>query len=57
MNKLEHLQRHKELHAALDELFADYIAHHVTGSGFLQMPLIELINWSSRQAKNPDEIK
>ena len=27
MNKKEHQKRHKELHAALDELVADYSLH------------------------------
>lgn len=50
-----HKARHKELHAALDELFADYISHHPDQSGFLNMPLIDLIDWSYDQTKNPDE--
>jgi len=52
----QHKARHVELHAALDELFADYIGHHPDQHGFLEMPLINLINWSASQAKNPDEI-
>ena len=56
MTTEEHKERHKKLHAALDELFADYIEHHPDQYGFLEMPLINLINWSFSQAKKPDEI-
>jgi hypothetical protein len=48
-----HKQRHKELHHALDELFADYIEQHPDEHNFTQMPLIKLIQWSFAQTKNP----
>jgi len=51
----EHKERHKILHNHLDELFADYIEHHPDEKEFLQMPLINLINWSFEQTKNPTE--
>lgn len=49
----EHKQRHIELHRSLDELFADYMRHHKDQTEFLQMPLIELINWSYSQTIEP----
>ncbi len=51
----KHKARHRELHAALDELFADYIGHHPKQKGFIEMPLIKLIEWSFEQTKNPTE--
>jgi hypothetical protein len=53
----EHKARHVHLHAALDELFADYIEQHPDEHQFTQMPLIKLINWSFGQTKNPTDIK
>jgi hypothetical protein len=51
----EHRERHVELHKCLDELLADYIIHHPGQSGFLSMPLTDLIHWSSTQTCGPDE--
>jgi hypothetical protein len=48
----EHNYRHKQLHACLDELFADYIEQHPDEHQFLQMPLIKLIEWSFEQTTN-----
>ncbi len=53
MKPEEHKQKHVELHKGLDELFADYIAHHPNESQFTQMPLIKLIEWSHKQTINP----
>lgn len=66
MTPCQHQQRHVELHNALDELFADFISHHVMsenvsvsaegqkiGQNFLQMPIIDLINWSYSQTLEP----
>jgi hypothetical protein len=53
----EHKARHELLHQHLDELFADYIDHHPEQKGFLNMPLIKLIEWSYQQSKNPTEEK
>jgi hypothetical protein len=53
MTPQEHKRRHIKLHNALDELFADYIRHHPDQTMFTKMPLIDLINWSSEQTKNP----
>jgi hypothetical protein len=50
-----HKARHEELHAALDELFADYINHHPDQHGFLNMPILQLIEWSKTQTEHPDE--
>lgn len=56
MKKLiEHKKRHIYLHKALDELFADYISHHPEQTKFTEMPVMNLINWSSEQTKNPTE--
>jgi hypothetical protein len=49
----KHRARHKELHTALDELFADYIEQHPEERKFTQMPLIKLINWSYEQTWKP----
>lgn len=53
MKTTGHKKRHQELHRALDELFADYIAHHPKESNFTKMPLIKLLEWSAEQSKNP----
>uniref|UniRef100_A0A6H2A3X6 Uncharacterized protein n=1 Tax=viral metagenome TaxID=1070528 RepID=A0A6H2A3X6_9ZZZZ len=52
MNKKEHIKRHKELHRALDELFADFITHRQGGT---ENTIIELIEWSHKQTENPTE--
>jgi hypothetical protein len=57
MKKAEHKKRHIELHKSLDELFADYIYHHSEQLSFNDMPIIELIKWSSSQTKNPTPTK
>ena len=56
MTRDEHIARHKTLHAALDELFADYIGHHREETAFTQMPLIKLLTWSKEQTENPTEV-
>ena len=57
MKLKEHKKRHIELHKSIDELFADYIAHHPDEIEFTKMPLMKLINWSYEQTKNPTELK
>lgn len=47
----EHRQRHVELHAALDELVADWIRH--TGKRPSQGTIGELLAWSGGQMHNP----
>jgi hypothetical protein len=51
LNKEQHRNRHKTLHLALDELFADFITH---GGGRTGQPIMALIEWSHRQTVNPD---
>ena len=43
MTLAEHIQRHQELHAALDELVADFISH--TTSRPSLTTLLELMEW------------
>lgn len=54
MTKEEHRQRHIELHASLDELFADYITNHPNQQGFVEMPFKLLLDWSCKQTFEPD---
>ncbi len=57
MTPEEHKQRHQELHKALDELVADWIDKAPPPSR-LQLPsehtIMELMEWASRQAKEPE---
>lgn len=56
MTPEQHRQRHKELHQALDELFADYIRCNPDHSGsFIDMPLRTLLDWSYQQTVEPDQ--
>ena len=60
MDKLtynQHRTKHLKLHAALDELFADYIIQHPQETEFTEMPLIKLLEWSYEQTLNPTENK
>jgi hypothetical protein len=57
MERDEHIARHKALHAAVDELFADYIEHHKEQTNFTGMPVIGLLKWSKEQAENPTEVE
>jgi len=52
MTKKEHIKRHKELHKALDELFADFITYT---KGRTESTILELIKWSHKQTENPTE--
>ncbi len=54
MTPEQHKRRHQALHAALDELFADYITHHPNQREFTAMPILKLINWSFKQTETPD---
>lgn len=51
MTKEEHRQHHIKLHAALDELLADWITE--TGSLPSQKTVMDLAKWSHEQTKNP----
>ena len=55
MNKKteEHKKRHILLHKHMDELVADYMSH--TNKMPSQTNLMELIEWSCEQTKNPTE--
>lgn len=54
MNEKEHKERHEQLHASLDELFADFIQqHHKHSGGFLSTPIHEIIDWSHLQTIAP----
>lgn len=54
MTTEEHKQRHIELHAALDELIADYI-QCANPTEVTKTPLINLMQWSYQQTLNPTE--
>jgi hypothetical protein len=56
MTKEEHKKRHIELHEALDELFADFIQHHLGESSFTNKPISELLTWAYEQTINPTEL-
>ena len=51
-----HRQHHEELHQALDELAADWAAHQPMGKMFSNSTIMELMEWSYRQTKNPEPI-
>ena len=55
MSREEHIQCHKELHKKLDELVADCITH--TAMLPSKMTVMELMQWSHGQTKNPTEKK
>jgi hypothetical protein len=52
MTKQEHIQKHIDLHNALDELIADWISQEEI-IPFTDRPIIELIRWSFDQTINP----
>jgi len=54
MNKKMHIQRHKELHKALDELLADYINN--TKNSLNETTIMDLVKWSAKQLKNPEGV-
>jgi hypothetical protein len=54
MTSDEHKRRHIKLHAAMDELFADYVEQNRNESDFLELSILKLIDWSYRQTQNPD---
>ena len=57
MNKEKHIERHLELHKALDELAADWLDNQPTESEklFSNTTIMELMEWSYEQTKNPTE--
>jgi hypothetical protein len=50
--RLNHRGRHQLLHSHLDELVADWITH--TKKLPSKSTVLELMEWSSKQAKRPD---
>jgi len=54
MTKEEYLERHRELHRALDELAADWAAHQPLGKMFSNSTIMELMRWSHEQTQEPD---
>jgi hypothetical protein len=50
---LDHIERHKRLHKAFDELLADFIAH--TEKLPSKVSVVELLEWSYAQTQNPSE--
>ena len=55
MNHEEHKQKHKDLHANLDILLADFINH--TGKLPSDTSVMDLLKWAYEQTKNPTEVK
>ena len=56
MNKRQnHIERHKYLHAHLDELVADMLSHTKKLKLLREISVMELIQWSYNQTENPDE--
>lgn len=53
MDKKEHIDRHIILHKNLDELLVDFIG--ITKKLPSQTTIIELMDWSYQQTKNPTE--
>ena len=49
----DHKKRHVELHRALDELAADYIAHN-KGALLSTTTVMQLLVWSSKQTIDPE---
>jgi len=53
MDIKEHKKRHEELHAALDQLVADWISQ--TEKLPSKSTVLELMTWSHQQTINPTE--
>jgi hypothetical protein len=53
MTREEHIEIHKELHRAFDELLADWISH--TKELPSQHTIMELTKWAHEQTLNPTE--
>jgi len=56
MTEAEHRQRHIELHAAVDELVADYLRQH-RGALPSEVSVADLLAWSYQQTLNPTEVE
>ena len=55
MTREEHIARHKMLHEAVDELFADFVVCHPDLRSYLNLTIKELLDWSYKQTQNPDD--
>jgi hypothetical protein len=60
MTHEEHKAHHVKLHANLDELLSDWLLHEPTAPNlisptFLQRPIVDLVEWSQKQMRNPSE--
>jgi hypothetical protein len=53
MSNSQHIERHKELHKAFDELLADYLLYSKKVPG--EIPVFELMKWSYQQTLEPQE--
>jgi hypothetical protein len=53
MTPKEHKHRHIELHKALDELLADFIAEK--RGTILDRPIRDLLDWSYKRTQAPEE--
>ncbi len=56
MTKEEHLQRHRDLHRALDELVADFLTHNRTRM-MRTTSVMDLMEWAYSQTIQPSEIE
>ena len=54
MTREAHQQRHELLHRMLDELLADFLLHN-RGKVPSKTTVWELMEWSNRQMKDPEE--
>ncbi len=56
MTEDEHRERHKKLHRAVAELFADFIdCHPNEPTTLLDLPIWRLMEWSYQQTVSPDD--
>jgi hypothetical protein len=51
--EVKHRRRHISLHKQLDELVSDFIFH--TGKLASKSSVLDLMEWSAKQIKKPDE--
>ena len=51
----EHQKRHVELHRAIDELLADWLAHMPDAS--IDRAIIDLVQWSYKQTLSPHAVE
>jgi len=56
MTEQEHKERHKGLHEMFDELVVDFLLHN-RDKLLSRTSILELMEWSDKQTKNPDDYK